>query len=165
MGSACARSTRASVLLCPVSELVENKPYMRIDPKALEAKGITFDLAATHQGYMLHANERIEFDDVPELDFAICGSVAVTPLRRPHRQGQRLRRSRNRHLSRPRQDWAEHSPMATTVHSMQLVEDEVIGARAATKPARISVSPAERADRLLAPRAPHGVHWGSAVPA
>lgn len=64
-------------LYCPVPELVEDHPYMKIDPAALDARGIGYEIAATHQGYMLFG-EHIEFEDVPVLDFCIVGSVAVS---------------------------------------------------------------------------------------
>ena len=44
------------------------------------------------------------------------------PPRRSHRQGRRLRRSRARHLSRARPR-RRYDPIATTVHSSQVVDD------------------------------------------
>ena len=66
-------------LYVPVPALTKNFPYLKLDPKALVEKGVSFELAATSEGYMIHG-ERIEFEDIPQLDFCVLGSVAVLPL-------------------------------------------------------------------------------------
>lgn len=73
-------------------ELVQEQPYIRIEPAALQAKGITYEVAASHQGYTQHG-ERIEFTDIPELDFCVFGSVAVTRAGGEDRQARRICRS------------------------------------------------------------------------
>ena len=57
------------------------------------------------------------------LDFVVVGCVAVTRVRRADRQGRRLRRPRARHLPRARQGRTGDTPIATTVHSSQVVDD------------------------------------------
>ena len=108
-------------LYCPVPELVQEAPYVRIDPAVLRAKNITFELAASHQGYMFYG-ERIDFTDVPELDLCVFGSVAVT------RQGARTGKGGGfadiesgilNELGCIRAD----TPLVTSVHSSQLVPD------------------------------------------
>lgn len=111
-------------LYCPVPELVQERPYIRIEPDALKAKGITYEVAASHQGYMLHG-ERIEFTDIPELDFCVFGSVAVT--RAGARTGKGggfadLESGILNELGRIRPD----TPLVTSVHSCQIVPDEAI---------------------------------------
>lgn len=112
---------QGKTLYCPVPELVQEAPYVRIDPAVLREKGITFELAATHQGYMFHG-ERIEFTDIPELDFCVFGSVGVT------RQGARtgkgggfadLEAGLLNELGRIGPD----TPLVTSVHSSQVVGD------------------------------------------
>ncbi len=102
-------------------ELTKHRPYVRIDPSLLTASRITFDLAATHEGYMRHG-ERIDFEDVPELDLCVFGSVAVT------RSGARTGKGGGfadletgilNALGKISPDTA----MATTIHSSQLVAD------------------------------------------
>jgi len=111
-------------LFCPVPELVQSAPYVRIDPSVLQSKGITFELAATHQGYMLHG-ERIEFTNIPELDFCVFGTVAAT--RSGARTGKGggfadLEAGLLNELGRIRPD----TPLVTTVHSTQVVDDSAI---------------------------------------
>ncbi len=109
------------MLLAPVPYLSEGFPYVRIDPEKLMAKGISFEMAATSQGYMTYG-EPIGFEDLPELDFCIVGCVAVT------RQGGRtgkgagfadLEQGIFRELGKVKVD----TPIATTVHSSQVVEN------------------------------------------
>ena len=150
------------VLYCPVPELVQQNPYMRIDPAALEAKGITFELAATHQGYMLHG-ERIEFDEVPVLDFAICGSVAAT------RSGSRIGKGGGfadleTGIFRALGKITPETPIATTVHSSQLVGDELMTLEPHDSPLDFIATEAELiVTGNTAPR-PTGVHWHSVRP-
>jgi 5-formyltetrahydrofolate cyclo-ligase len=44
------------LLFAPVPELTEGFPYVRLDPDALRAKGVSFELAATSQGYVRTAS-------------------------------------------------------------------------------------------------------------
>lgn len=108
-------------LYCPVPALVRDFPYLRIDPVRLAAEGTSFELAATAEGYMMHG-ERIGFEDVPILDFCIVGSVGVS------RSGGRTGKGAGfadletgifQALGRI----PPATPMATTVHSTQVVEE------------------------------------------
>ena len=111
------------ILYAPVPYLSREFPYLRLDPSVLKQKGITFELAATSQGFVTHG-ERIGFDGVKEghLDFCVLGSVAVS------RQGGRTGKGAGfadletgifRELGIIDQD----SVMATTVHSCQMIQD------------------------------------------
>jgi 5-formyltetrahydrofolate cyclo-ligase len=150
------------VLFCPVPELVQQYPYMRIDPAALEARGVSFELAATHQGYMLHG-ERIEFDEVPVLDFAICGSVAAT------RSGSRIGKGGGfadleTGIFRALGKITPETPIATTVHSTQIVDDELMTLEPHDSPLDFIATEAERiVTGNTAPR-PTGVHWQNVRP-
>ena len=65
------------MLYAPVPYLTKDFPYLRIDPAKLKEKGVSFELAATSEGYMMHG-ERIGFEDVEPIGFAVVGSVAVS---------------------------------------------------------------------------------------
>lgn len=67
------------IVYAPVPYLTQDFPYLRLDPHELAAKGISFELAATSQGFVEHG-QRIGFDGVVEghLDFCVVGSVAVS---------------------------------------------------------------------------------------
>jgi len=109
------------MLYAPVPYLTKDFPYLRIDPKALAAKGVSFELAATSEGYMMHG-ERIGFEEVEPLDFCVVGSVAVS------RQGGRTGKGAGfadleTGIFRELGIIGPDTPMATTVHSSQLVDN------------------------------------------
>lgn len=110
------------ILYCPVPELTQSLPYLKIDPTALRTKNITFELAATAEGYMAHG-ERINFEDVPALDLCVVGSVAVS------RSGGRTGKGAGfadleTGIFRELGTIQETTPMVTSVHSSQLVPEE-----------------------------------------
>lgn len=107
------------VLYAPVPYLTKDFPYLRIDPAALAAKGVSFELAATSEGYVMHG-ERVGFDEVERLDFCVVGSVAVS------RAGGRTGKGAGfadleTGIFRELGIIGPTTPMATTVHSSQLV--------------------------------------------
>jgi 5-formyltetrahydrofolate cyclo-ligase len=59
------------IVYAPVPYLTKEFPYLRLDPAALQKKGVSFELAATSEGYMAH-DERIEFEQVKLLEFLRC---------------------------------------------------------------------------------------------
>jgi 5-formyltetrahydrofolate cyclo-ligase len=109
------------MLYAPVPYLTREFPYLRIDPKKIAEKGVSFELAATSEGYMMHG-ERIGFEDVEPLDFCIVGSVAVS------RNGGRTGKGAGfadleTGIFRELSIISQYTPMATTIHSSQLVDD------------------------------------------
>jgi len=112
------------VVFTPVPYLTKDFPYLRLDPKKLVAADISFELAATPQGFMTHG-ERLEFEDVAPLDFCVVGSVAVS------RAGGRTGKGAGfadleTAIFRELGTVTATTPMATTVHSIQLVPDDAI---------------------------------------
>jgi len=108
-------------LYAPVPYLTADFPYLRIDPKRLSDKGISFELAATSEGYMMHG-ERIDFVEVEPLDFCVVGSVAVS------REGGRTGKGAGfadleTGIFRELGIIGKDTPMATTIHSSQLVDN------------------------------------------
>jgi 5-formyltetrahydrofolate cyclo-ligase len=96
-------------------------PYLRIDPDKLAAQGVDFETAATAQGFLQHG-EPVGFEDMPSLDFCVVGCVAVT--RAGGRTGKGagfadLEHGIFRELGKTTAD----TPIATTVHSSQVVDD------------------------------------------
>jgi 5-formyltetrahydrofolate cyclo-ligase len=109
------------LLFAPVPYLTKGFPYLRIDPGELSAKGVDFETAATAQGFLQHGVP-ISFEDMPALDFCVVGCVAVT--RAGGRTGKGagfadLEHGIFRELGKTTAD----TPIATTVHSSQVVED------------------------------------------
>jgi 5-formyltetrahydrofolate cyclo-ligase len=110
------------VLYAPVPYLTKDFPYLRIDPAALIAKGVSFELAATSEGYLMHG-VRVGFEEVEPLDFCVVGSVAVS------REGGRTGKGAGfadleTGIFRELGIIGPGTPIATTVHSSQLVPDD-----------------------------------------
>jgi 5-formyltetrahydrofolate cyclo-ligase len=109
------------LLFAPVPYLTKGFPYLRIDPEKLAAKNIDFETAATAQGFLAHG-EPVGFEDMPKLDFCVVGCVAVT--RAGGRTGKGAGFADLEHgIFRELGITSAATPIATTVHSCQLVED------------------------------------------
>ncbi|APH73993.1 5-formyltetrahydrofolate cyclo-ligase [Aquibium oceanicum] len=141
----------------PVPYLTREFPYLRLDPKKLSDAGISFELAATAQGFMEHG-ERIEFEDIEPLDFCVVGSVAVS--RAGGRTGKGagfadLETGIFRELGIVTAD----TPMATTVHSVQIVSDERVVIEAHDTPLDFVATELELIETRNAMPRPQGVSW------
>lgn len=150
------------VLYAPVPYLTEGFPYLRIDPAVLQSKGVSFELAATSEGYMMHG-ERIDFDQVAPLDFCVVGSVAVT------RAGGRTGKGAGfadleTGIFRELGIIGPNTPMATTIHSSQLVAEPRVVMQGHDSPLDYIATEAELiATGNTAPR-PAGVNWEAVQP-
>ncbi len=109
------------LLFAPVPYLTKGFPYLRIDPDKLAAKGVDFETAATAQGFLQHG-EPIGFADMPKLDFCVVGCVAVT--RSGGRTGKGAGFADLEHgVFRELGKTTAETPIATTVHSIQVVPE------------------------------------------
>jgi 5-formyltetrahydrofolate cyclo-ligase len=149
------------LLFAPVPYLTQGFPYLRIDPAKLIAKGVDFETAATAQGFLMHG-EPIGFEDIPKLDFCIVGSVAVT--RRGGRTGKGAGFADLEHgIFRALGITDAKTPIATTVHSCQLVETSKV----ALEPhdtALIYVATETELIATDATQGPGGVDWAKIRP-
>src|SRR5271168_1970484 len=109
------------LLFSPVPYLTKGFPYLRIDPDKLAAKGVDFETAATAQGFMEHG-EPIGFEDMPGLDFCVVGCVAVTRLGGRTGKGAGFA-DLEQGIFRELGLVSSATPIATTVHSLQIVDD------------------------------------------
>jgi len=109
------------IVYAPVPELTEGFPFVRLDPDALAAKGVQFELAATSQGFLAHGTP-VAFDEMEPLDFVVVGSVAAT------RAGGRTGKGGGfadleLGIFREIGIVSATTPIATTVHAIQVVAD------------------------------------------
>ncbi len=145
------------ILYAPVPYLTKDFPYLRIDPERLKTNGISFELAATSEGYMTHG-ERIEFEEVEPLDFCVVGSVAVS------REGGRTGKGAGfadleTGIFRELGIITAATPMATTIHSSQLVDNSRVFMMKHDSPLDFIATEAELiVTGNSAPR-PRGVAW------
>lgn len=149
-------------VFAPVPYLTREFPYLRLDPARLTAKDISFELAATSQGFMEHG-ERIGFEDVAPLDFCVVGSVAVT------RAGGRTGKGAGfadleTAIFRELGIVTAETPVVTTVHSSQLVDDTRVPMQAHDSPLDMVATELEliRTGNIAA--RPMGVDWDRVQP-
>ncbi len=112
------------IVYAPVPYLTKDFPYLRLDPVILTANGISFEMAATAQGFVEHG-ERIGFEDVERLDFCVVGSVAVSRVGGRTGKGAGfadLETAIFQELGKI----DDKTPIVTTVHSCQMVPGEDI---------------------------------------
>ncbi len=141
----------------PVPYLTRDFPYLKLDPKTLSQRGISFELAATSDGFMAHG-ERIEFEQVEPLDFCVVGSVAVG------RAGGRTGKGAGfadleTGIFRELGIVTAATPMATTVHSIQLVPDDAVVIESHDSPLDFIATEAELIATGNAMPRPMGVAW------
>ena len=141
----------------PVPYLTREFPYLKLDPKKLMKMGVSFELAATAQGFMEHG-ERIEFEQVEPLDFCVVGSVAVG------RAGGRTGKGAGfadleTGIFRELGIVSATTPMATTVHSIQLVPDAVVVIESHDSPLDLIATEAELIETGYSMSRPAGVSW------
>jgi 5-formyltetrahydrofolate cyclo-ligase len=150
------------LLFSPVPYLTKGFPYLRIDPERLAAKGVDFETAATAQGFMEHG-EPIGFEDMPRLDFCVVGCVAVT--RRGGRTGKGagfadLEQGVFRELGLV----DASTPIATTVHSSQLVDDAEVVMESHDSALAFVATELELIETNSPFRQPAGVAWEKVRP-
>lgn len=146
----------------PVPYLTREFPYLRLDPQALRERSISFELAATPQGFMEHG-ERVEFEDVEHLDFSVVGSVAVS------RAGGRTGKGAGfadleTGIFRELGIITDKTPMATTVHSLQLVPPEAVVIEAHDSPLDYIATESELIETGNMMARPAGVTWEKVRP-
>ncbi len=112
------------LLFSPVPQLARGFPYLRIDPDKLAAKGVDFETAATSQGFVEHG-EPVGFEEMPKLDFCVVGCVAVTRLGGRTGKGAGFA-DLEQGIFRELGLVSPSTPIATTVHSSQIVADSEV---------------------------------------
>ncbi len=141
----------------PVPYLTREFPYLKLDPVALNRKGVSFELAATAEGFMEHG-ERVEFEQVEPLDFCVVGSVAVS--RRGGRTGKGAGfADLETAIFRELQIVSDFTPMATSIHSSQLVDDARIVIESHDSPLDFIATERELIRSGNRSPRPNGVEW------
>ena len=150
------------IVYAPVPYLTKDFPYLRIDPKKMVEKGISFELAATSQGFVEHG-EHIGFEQVKRLDFCVVGSVAVS------RAGGRTGKGAGfadleTAIFRELCVISDTTPVVTTVHSCQMVPDEEVVIEAHDSPLDMVATEKELIRTGNRERRPPGVDWDRVRP-
>ncbi len=150
------------LLFAPVPYLTESFPYLKIDPERLAAAGVDFETAATAQGFMAHG-EPIRFQEMPKLDFCVVGCVAVT------RGGGRTGKGAGfadleQGIFREFGLVDKSTPIATTVHASQVVEDAEVVMESHDSALTFIATEEELIETRTPFRQPAGVAWDKVRP-
>jgi 5-formyltetrahydrofolate cyclo-ligase len=150
------------IVYAPVPELTKGFPFIRLDPAELRTKGVEFETAATAQGF-LAAGQPVMFEEMEPLDFVVVGCVAVT--RAGGRTGKGggfadLELGIFRELGKVGPD----TPIATTVHSSQVVADDRLPMLAHDSALDWIATEGELIETKAAFAKPEGVYWDAVQP-
>jgi 5-formyltetrahydrofolate cyclo-ligase len=150
------------ILYAPVPELTKRFPFVRLDPAELGAASVDFETAATSQGF-LASGQPVQFEEMETLDFVVVGCVAVT--RAGGRTGKGggfadLELGIFRELGKVEPG----TPIATTVHSSQVVDDDRLPMMGHDSALHFIATEAELIDTKTTYRQPTGVDWDEVQP-
>ncbi len=146
-------------LYMPVPQLAQELPFVRLDPVALVAKGVSFAEAASIEGALMHG-ERVNFSDMEQMDVLVVGCVACG--RRGGRTGKgagfadlELGIFSELGLVAP------SAPIVTTVHDLQIVSDEALPLQGHDFPLDLIVTPSQVVVTEYRHVRPRGVTWSA----
>ncbi|WP_333821611.1 5-formyltetrahydrofolate cyclo-ligase [Pinisolibacter sp.] len=145
------------LLYAPVPELVKPFPFVELDPDDLARRGITFSDAARSEIFV-EVGRPVDFREMKPMDFIVVGCVAVT--RAGGRTGKGggfadLELGIFRELGLV----PDRAPIVTTVHDLQVVDDERIVMLAHDQPLDWIATPTELIETRTAFPDPTGVAW------
>jgi 5-formyltetrahydrofolate cyclo-ligase len=150
------------IVYAPVPELVQGFAFVRLDPERLRARGVEFETAAPSGGFLAHGDP-VVFEEMEMLDFVVVGCVAVT------RSGGRTGKGGGfadlelgifRELGKLKPD----TPIATTVHSSQVVDDKRLPMMGHDSALNYVATEKELIDTRTTLAQPAGVDWNRVQP-
>jgi len=141
----------------PVPELVKDFPFILLDPEQLTANGIAFEDVMYSDGAIKHG-QRVNFDQIEPLDFVVVGCVAVTALGGRTGKGAGfadLELGLFRHYGCIQTD----TPIVTTVHGIQLVENAAIVMESHDTPLNVIATPEQLIQCDKSYHQPGAIDW------
>ena len=150
------------LLYAPVPELVKDFPFVELDPADLKRRGIPFEEVAPSEGFLKYGR-KVNFDEMQPFDLVVVGCVAVT------RKGGRTGKGGGfadleLGIFREMGLVDEHTPIVTTVHSSQVVDDDQIVMVRHDSPLDWIITPDEVIETRTPYPQPTGVHWEAVQP-
>jgi 5-formyltetrahydrofolate cyclo-ligase len=150
------------LLYMPIPELKDDYPFVLLDPAVLGERGIAFDDASTVRGGVAHGR-KVRLEDMLPLDLVVTGCVAVT------RTGARIGKGggfadlelgmlRELGLVKPQ------TPVITTVHAAQVVDDARIPMMPHDSPLHWIITPDEVIETHTPFTPPQGIYWEAVQP-
>jgi len=111
-------------LYTPVPALVDDEPYLLLDPADLMRRGIPFEDVTTSKGALAHG-VRVQFKQMEPIDLALVGCVAVTQAGGRTGKGAGFA-DLEMGIFREYGWLIAATPIATTVHPIQIVPDDAL---------------------------------------
>ena len=149
-------------LYTPVPELTKSFPFVCLDPADLQSRGVSFENVMFSEG-AVEIGVPVGFDEMEPFDLVVVGCVAVT--RAGGRTGKgggfadlELGIFRDMGLVQPA------TPIVTTVHDSQIVDDERVAMVGHDTPLDWIITPDEAIETRTTYRRPGGVDWRSVQP-
>jgi len=141
------------ILYMPVPRLRADEPFIELDPKKLSCSPYA---ASSIKGAAQYGRP-VSLDEVKKIDLIVCGSVAV------NRKGARVGKGGGYSdlefaLLTEEKKIGPHTPIATSVHPLQIVDDE-IPMTEHDIPLTAIVTPAEIIDIKPRFKRPKGIYW------
>ena len=150
------------ILYMPVPELTADFPFLEMDPVRLQQQGIPFETVATAEGAMQYG-KRVDWREMQPYDLCVVGCVAVT--RNGGRTGKgagfadlELGIMRLVGLVTPA------TPVVTTVHSTQVVDNERVVMVNHDTPLDWVITPDEAIKTQTHYPDPQGIDWEAVQP-
>ncbi len=115
---------QGKMVYTPIPELVEDFPFLLLDPDKLLREGIPFTEVMYSEGALKHG-QKVEFRDMKPLDIVVVGCVAVTAAGGRTGKGAGfadLELGVFRHFGIVQPE----TPVLTTVHDLQLVDSDAV---------------------------------------
>ena len=141
----------------PVPELVKDYPFIELDPNKLQKNNISFEEVAPIEGAMEHGR-KVGFQDMKPFDLAVVGCVAAS--RNGGRSGKGggfadLEMGIFREMGLISGD----IPIVTTIHTLQVKEDERVIMVAHDTPLDWIITPDEVIETQTMIAQPEGINW------
>lgn len=150
------------LLYMPVPELTADFPFLELNPVELQNRGVAFELAATSEGAMQYG-KRVDWQEMQPYDLVVVGCVAVT------RQGGRTGKGAGfadleLGIMRVVGLVTPATPVVTTVHSIQVVDDERVVMVSHDTPLDWVITPDEAIETHTRYADPQGIDWETVQP-
>ncbi len=150
------------LLYMPVPELAKEFPFVLLDPAKLAVQGISFADAA-HKDGALKYGQPVQFSEMLPMDLLVVGCVAVGC------DGGRTGKGGGfadleLGIFREVGIIPAHAKLVTTVHDLQIVNDELVTLQTHDSPLDWIVTPNEVIETCTSYPQPKGVYWDAVLP-
>lgn len=147
------------LLYAPVPELTKDFPFLELDPEDLKNRGIPFESVAPIGGALKHGR-RVQFQEMKPFDIAVVGCVAVTRIGGRTGKGGGFA-DLELGIFREMSLVDSNTPIVTTVHSLQVVDDERVTMVGHDSALNWIITPNEAIETNTPYPQPDGVNWYS----